>query len=164
MRLLGWFFLTLLVGFVSGYSNPPDFVKQISAVRTKEPIKIDGVLSESVWQRAGTTAFFQQNPDQGKPATELTEVWVAYDDEALYIAAHMHDAHPDSIITRLARRDNDASSDEFAVGIDSYHDKRNGFYFIVSAAGALRDGILYNDDWSDGSWDGVWEAKSTDHF
>ena len=160
MRFWGCIFPMLFICFVSSYGSPPEFVKQISAVRINEPIKIDGVLSESVWQRTGTTAFFQQNPDQGLPATELTEVWVAYDDEALYIAAHMHDAHPDSIITRLARRDNDASSDEFAVGIDSYHDKRNGFYFIVSAAGALRDGILYNDDWSDGSWDGVWEAKS----
>ena len=159
MRLLGCLFLTLYLGFATGYGNPPEFLKQLSAVRSKEPIQIDGVLSETVWQRAGTTAFFQQEPNQGQPVSELTEVWVAYDDEALYIAARMHDAHPDSIITRLARRDNDVSSDEFAVGIDSYHDKRNAFYFIVSAAGVLRDGILYNDDWSDGSWDGVWEAK-----
>jgi hypothetical protein len=159
MRLVGYFFLSLVAGFVFGYGNPPEFVKQLSAVRTKEQIQIDGVLSESVWQRTGTTAFFQQEPNQGQPASELTEVWVAYDDVALYVAARMHDAHPDSIIARLARRDNDASSDEFAVGIDSYHDKRNGYYFIVSAAGVLRDGILYNDDWSDGSWDGVWEAK-----
>jgi hypothetical protein len=149
----------LLIGWTYVYSTPPEFVKQVNAVRTMEQIRIDGVLSESVWQRPGTTAFFQQDPDQGKPVSERTEVWVAYDDEALYIAARMHDAHPDSIIARLARRDNDASSDEFAVGIDSYHDKRNGFYFIVSAAGVQRDGILYNDDWSDGSWDGVWEAK-----
>ena len=149
----------LFTGFVFCYGNPPEFVKQITAVRTKEPIKIDGVLSEAVWQRAGTTVFFQQEPNQGQPVSELTEVWVAYDDEALYIAARMHDTHPDSIIARLARRDNDASSDEFAVGIDSYHDKRNGFYFIVSAAGVLRDGILYNDDWSDGSWDWICEAK-----
>ena len=62
--------------------------------------------------------FFQQEPNQGQPVSESTEVWVAYDDKALYIAARMHDAHPDSIIARLARRDNDASSDEFAVGID----------------------------------------------
>ena len=130
MRILKYFFLMISAGFVLVYGNPPDFVKQITAVRTKEPIKIDGVLSESVWQRPGMTAFFQQDPNQGQPASELTEVWVAYDDEALYIAARMHDSHPDSIIARLARRDNDASSDEFAVGIDSYHDKRNGFYFI----------------------------------
>jgi len=159
MRLFSCVLLTLFTVFMFGFGSTPEFVKQISAVRTNEPMKIDGVLSESVWQSASTTAFFQQEPNQGQPVSELTEVWVAYDDEALYIAARMHDTHPDSIIARLARRDNDVSSDEFGVGIDSYHDKRNGYYFIVSAAGILRDGILYNDDWSDGTWDGIWEAK-----
>ena len=159
MRIIRYMLSIFFVVPMVVYAHPPEFLKQLSAVRTKEPIQIDGVLSEPVWQHPGITTFFQQEPNQGQPATELTEVWIAYDDEALYIAAHMHDSHPDSIIARLARRDNDASSDEFAVGIDSYHDKRNGFFFIVSAAGALRDGILYNDDWSDGSWDGVWEAK-----
>ena len=159
MRIIRFVVLTLLTGSMVVHGAPPEFLKKIIAVRTTEPIRIDGVLSESVWQRPGATDFFQQDPNQGQPVSERTEVWVAYDDEALYVAARMHDAHPDSIVSRLARRDNDASSDEFAVGIDSYHDKRNGFYFIVSAAGVLRDGILYNDDWSDGSWDGVWEAK-----
>ncbi len=159
MNKVKYIFLMILAGFVLGFASTPEFVKQLIAVRTNEPIKIDGILSESVWQRPGCTAFFQQDPNQGQPASELTEVWLAYDDEALYIAACMHDSHPDSIIARLARRDNDVGSDLFAVGIDSYHDKRNGYYFIVSAAGTLQDGILYNDDWSDGSWDGVWEAK-----
>ncbi len=159
MHSVGCFLFIVFVGFLHLNAQTPEFVKQIHAIRVNERMHIDGILSESVWQRAGTTAFFQQEPNQGQAVSESTEVWVAYDDEALYIAARMKDIHPDSIIARLARRDNDASSDEFAVGIDSYHDKRNAFYFIVSAAGVLRDGILYNDDWSDGSWDGIWEAK-----
>jgi hypothetical protein len=114
MRLFSCVLLTLFTVFMFGFGSTPEFVKQISAVRTNEPMKIDGVLSESVWQSASTTAFFQQEPNQGQPVSELTEVWVAYDDEALYIAARMHDTHPDSIIARLARRDNDVSSDEFA--------------------------------------------------
>jgi hypothetical protein len=150
--------LLLLFGSIIVCSAQPEFIKQVRAVRTTQPIQLDGVLSDSVWQRPGVTAFFQQNPDQGLPVTERTEVWVAYDDAALYIAARMHDSHPDSIVARLARRDNDVSSDEFAVAIDSYHDKRNGYFFVVTAAGVLRDGILYNDDWTDGSWDAVWEA------
>ena len=159
MRPVGCFLFIVFAGFLHLNAQPPEFIKQIHAIRVNEQMRIDGVLSESVWQRSGTTAFFQQEPNQGQAVSESTEVWVAYDDGALYIAAHMYDTHPDSIIARLARRDNDASSDEFAVGIDSYHDKRNAFYFIVSAAGVLRDGILFNDDWSDGSWDGVWEAE-----
>jgi hypothetical protein len=141
------------------YCSTPDFLKQITAVRLSDPIKIDGILSESIYQRPGVTAFYQREPEQGKPISEATEVWVAYDDAAIYIGAHLKDAHPDSIIARLSRRDNDVGGDQFGIGIDSYHDKRNGYYFIVSAAGTLLDGTLYNDDWSDGSWNGVWEAK-----
>jgi hypothetical protein len=45
------------------------------------------------------------------------------------------------------------------VFIDPYHDKRSGFYFGINAAGTLYDGTLFNDDWDDDSWDGVWEGK-----
>ena len=139
----------------------PKLVTSVTAVRTTESIHIDGILSETVWQRPGTTGFFQQDPNQGKAVTESTEVWVAYDDNALYIAARMKDSHPDSIIARLSRRDNDIGADFFGVAIDSYHDKRNGFYFVLTAGGTQIDGIEYNDDWSDATWDGVWEAKLT---
>ncbi len=139
----------------------PKLVTSVTAVRTTESIHIDGILSETVWQRPGTTGFFQQDPNQGKAVTESTEVWVAYDDNALYIAARMKDSHPDSIIARLSRRDNDIGADFFGVAIDSYHDKRNGFYFVLTAGGTQIDGIEYNDDWSDATWDGVWEAKRT---
>jgi Domain of unknown function (DUF5916)/Carbohydrate family 9 binding domain-like len=157
------FWISVLVGIVfcsvTLLGQSPKLVTSVAAVRTTEPIYIDGVLSESVWQRPGTTEFFQQNPNQGKAVTESTEVWVAYDDEALYIAARMKDLHPDSIIARLSRRDNDIGADFFGVAIDSYHDKQSGYYFVLTAGGTQIDGIEYNDDWSDGTWDGVWEAK-----
>jgi hypothetical protein len=159
IRRISLIFAGVIFGSAALLGQSPKFVSSVTAVRLREPIRLDGVLSESVWQGPGTTAFFQQDPNQGQPVSEPTEVWVAYDDAALYIAGYMKDSHPDSIVARLARRDNDVGSDELIVGIDSYHDRRNGFFFGVSAAGTLRDGILYNDDWTDASWDGVWEAK-----
>jgi hypothetical protein len=159
--------MRLLISIIGGMvfcsvallGQSPKLITSLAAVRATEPIHIDGVLSESIWHRPGTTEFFQQNPDQGKAVTESTEVWVAYDDVALYIAARMKDSHPDSIIARLSRRDNDIGADFFGVAIDSYHDKRAGYYFVLTAGGTQIDGIEYNDDWSDATWDGVWEAK-----
>ena len=72
-------------------------VKTIGAVRTVESITIDGILSETVWQREGFSSFVQRNPSEGASPTERTEVWVAYDDAALYVAARMEDSAPDSI-------------------------------------------------------------------
>ena len=60
---------------------------------------------------------------------------------------------------RLGRRDAQTSSDQFTVFVDAYHDRRNGFYFGVNAAGTQTDGVLFNDEGDDDTWDGVWEGK-----
>ena len=70
----------------------------------------------------------------------------------------MFDSAPDSIRTQLARRDNWVSADRFYVFLDPYHDKRTGFYFAMNASGVQYDGTLFNDDWDDNTWDGVWQG------
>ncbi len=133
----------------------------VKAERTNEPIKIDGILSEKIWHNSFTvTDLIQKDPLEGMPATEKTEIRVAYDDDALYIGARMYDTSPDSIIENLARRDVSVNSDLFQVYLDPYFDKRSGFYFGINASGTLYDGTLYNDTWNDNSWDGVWEGKA----
>ena len=131
--------------------------KEVPAHRLNHHIKLDGILSESVWKNPGVTGFTQRDPHEGKPASEKTIVWVAYDDEALYIAGRVFDSSPDSIVALLGRRDQDLASDYFAVGIDAFHDKQTGFYFIVTPRGAIADGRIYNDSWFDDTWDGVWD-------
>jgi len=132
----------------------------IRAVRATEPIVIDGILDEPVWKADNAVVqFLQTDPAQGADPSQRTEVRIAYDDEAIYVGARMYDNRPDSIVARFARRDNDAGSDAFAVAFDTFRDRRNGYYFIVSAAGCLTDGTMMNDDWDDNSWDGVWTAK-----
>ena len=143
-----------------GEPPTPPVPSSIDAVRTTDAISIDGDLSEPIWQRAGLTTFYQRVPDEGKPATERTELWFAYDDAALYVAARMYDDAPDSIVARLVRRDAQINTDDIGVYLDPYHDRRSGVYFGINAAGTLYDGVLYNDDWDDNTWDGVWEGKA----
>ena len=92
-----------------------------------------------VWKTApAITNFTQREPNQGNPGSQRTEVRVAYDDEAIYEGARMHDAHPDSIVKALSRRDTGGShSDEFKVFLDPYHDRRSGYYFTVNVGGTL---------------------------
>ncbi|UCE19186.1 MAG: carbohydrate binding family 9 domain-containing protein, partial [Gemmatimonadota bacterium] len=133
---------------------------EVQAIRLSEEVIVDGVLSESVWHNGYCiTEFTQREPDEWAEATEKTEVRIAYDDDALYVGARMYDSAPDSIIARLGRRDQWPSADFFRFYIDPYYDRRSGFYFGLNAAGTCDDGILYNDEWSDDSWDGVWEGK-----
>ncbi|MCU7496667.1 MAG: carbohydrate binding family 9 domain-containing protein [Ignavibacteria bacterium] len=157
--------LLILAGIVFGEGRDSNTSKRLGAkaLRSTETIVIDGRLSETVWQRMDNcfSNFLQRDPVEGAQPTERTEVRIAYDDEALYVGARMYDSHPDSIVARLSRRDNSSSSDIIYFYIDPYLDHRTGNYFGVNAAGTLFDGTLYNDDWSDNSWDGVWEAKSS---
>jgi hypothetical protein len=132
----------------------------VQAVHIRESITIDGWLTERVWTSIfGVSNFTQKDPIEGISSTERSEVFLAYDDDALYVAAKLYDSSPDSIIARLSRRDVESNDDLFGIFLDPNYDKRSGYYFGVSASGTQYDGVLFNDTWDDESWDAVWESK-----
>src|SRR5262245_29555562 len=86
-------------------------------------VRVDGKLDDAIWAQARpVTDFWQTSPREGEPATERTEVRVAYDVGALYVAARLFDSEPFGVRAQLARRDANTESDQFEVAIDSYHD------------------------------------------
>jgi hypothetical protein len=124
---------------------------------------MDGRLDESAWRTATpATEFTQLDPLEGEPASELTEVWVLYDDDAVYIGARMQDSQPPS--SRLGRRDGFLmDSDWFTVLLDSYNDNRTAFRFQVNPSGVRSDEVMSGgqDRHGDDSWDPVWEAATS---
>ena len=160
--------LIVLFSFITavGYAAEVDSAStprpDVRALRTTEHIEIDGILSEDIWRDAPVAPYFiQKNPNEWEPETEKTLVSILYDDEALYVGARMFDRSPDSIVARLGRKDVEQNSDDFFIAVDPYNDHRTGFFFGIDAAGTVHDGVLYNDEWTDNSWDGVWEARAT---
>ena len=139
----------------------PGMKPAVRAIRASQSVTVDARLDEPFWQQAERVRdFVQRDPTEGAAPTESTVVFLAYDDEAVYVAARLYDSAPDSIVARLGRRDVGTSSDRFTLYVDPYHDRRSGFYFGINAAGTLYDGVLFNDDWDDNSWDGVWEGRA----
>jgi len=132
----------------------------VRAYRLDEPINLDGVLDEAVWQNPDTAPLVQNDPDNGCPPRHDTDWWIAYDDEAIYLGARMHDSAPDSIVARKVRRDDWTQSDWLFLNLDTFNDDRNGFSFRVNPAGSIGDAYLYNDGWDDDSWDAVWEVAT----
>ncbi len=134
-------------------------VPTVHSVRATAAIVVDGLLDDEVWLRAApVTAFTQRDPEEGKPVSEATELRVAYDDDALYVAARLHDREPGRIARQLVRRDQSAEADSFTLQLDPHHDHLTGAAFAVSAAGVQSDTTIYNDSWTDNSWDAVWES------
>ena len=91
-------------------------------------IQIDGELTEEVWKNVPlVTGFVQRDPKEGAPATFDTEVRVAFDDTALYIAVNALDPDPSKVVGILTRRDEGSPSDWVRILIDSYRDRRTAY-------------------------------------
>lgn len=147
-----------------------------NAVRVEEAPLLDGdVLSEAIWQDVDpVTEFWQTTPDEGKPASEETEVRIVYTAKALYVGIVCYDRNPDNIIVSHSRRDGSLTeTDCFQILLDTYGDKRNGFLFGTNPAGVEYDAQITNEGQgffgSGGggfnlNWDGSWDvrAKITD--
>jgi hypothetical protein len=134
----------------------------VAAVRVAPPPSIDGKLGDEAWGRAEpATGFSQRDPDEGKPATERTEVRILYDDEAIYVGVRLFDSDVQAIARRLSSRDSGADADWVQIHLDPLHDHLTGAQFQVSAAGAQRDSIISNDTFTDTSWDAVWNSAVT---
>jgi hypothetical protein len=159
-KTLPLFILITWGAVLAAAQSAPASNREVQARRAEEAIHIDGNLSEAVWQGAGSDEFTQSNPLDGKPASERTEVWVAFDEKALYVAARLHDSQPGGIVGLLGRRDDELDSDWFTFAVDPYFDRRSGFSFSVNPAGSIIDQTLFNDEWNDSTWDGIWESAA----
>jgi hypothetical protein len=133
----------------------------VTAVRITEPIVLDGRLDESLWARAPIASdFYQKLPDNGAPARERTEVRFLYDNDNLYVGVTCFDTQPDKLLIKDLKEDFDfGTTDLVQIFIDSLHDRRSGFTFVVNPAGARRDSQVSLTGGANQDWDGVWDAK-----
>ena len=140
----------------------PGAAKSLGATYVTTPPVIDGRLDEPVWRTAQAAIdFVQRAPMGGSPASQRSEVRIAYDGVAIYVGVRNFDTAPDSIADQLGRRDaGDIFSDWFTVVFDSYGDRRTAFGFAVNPRGVLRDVYLFNDEDDDILWDAVWNVAA----
>jgi hypothetical protein len=141
----------------------PDARRSVGAVEARTPITLDGALDEEVWRIAQPAdGFVQAEPHEGQPATELTEVRLAFDRDALYIGVVCHDTDASGIIVNDIRKDFAAGEqDTFEVILDTFADRRNGFVFVTNAAGAKSDTQIANEGRDvNTSWDAMWTVAT----
>ena len=138
-----------------------DAAPRARTARISESIELDGRLDEAHWRGVpAITEFTQTEPVDGAAATERTEVYIVYDDDAIYVGARMWDSSG-KVSSRLARRDSYVSdSDWFYVMFDSHHDHLNAYQFSVNPAGVKRDERASGGD-PDESWDAIWDVATT---
>ena len=111
--------------------------------RTTAAPRIDGALDDPMWERATRiTEFVQQRPLDGAPATEDTEVHIAYDDDNLYFGIRAHYSDPALIRANRADRDQTFIDDTVAVYFDPFLDQQRAYVFSVNGYGVQADSLL----------------------
>ncbi|MGE0449631.1 MAG: DUF5916 domain-containing protein [Vicinamibacterales bacterium] len=145
---------------------------QIRAERAGVVPDIDGVLSDEAWRTAPVIdSFTQQEPVNGQPATERTEVRILYDSSHLYIGVHAFDSAPEHVIATEMRRDSDRLFDEdnFEVILDTYRDSRSGYMFVTNPLGGKLEQQVFEEGGGNArgsasninrDWNGVWDAAA----
>ena len=140
--------------------------KQIPAIRTSLPIIIDGLVNEEAWKHAPlVTGFVEMRPSPGRAEDEKnkTEVYLLYDDGAIYFGGILHENNKDSISTQLSGRDGVGVNDFIGVVFDTYQDKINGLGFYVTPLNEQFD-IKYtigmNNNGEDLSWNAVYSTAT----
>jgi hypothetical protein len=142
---------------------------------------IDGdVLGDAAWSSAvPMSGFWQEQPFEGQPSTERTEVRIVVTAEALFVGVVCYDSDPSGIIVSDARRDAPLDeTDSFRLILDTYRDRQNGFVFGTNPAGIEYDGQVTNEGQGGGglsnaqmqmggsgsgfnlNWDGAWQVRA----
>ena len=119
--------------------------------RAVERPRIDGRLDDAVWRDAiHLTEFVQQNPVEGAPATEETDVWIAYDTQNIYIAVHAHYDDPGIMRANRIDRDQAFEDDNISVYFDTFLDQQRAYRFSVNGYGVQGDAVVNARGFSSG--------------
>ena len=161
---------------------PPILIVGKLADSADAPI-IDGKVNEAVWQTVQpNTTFTQQDPVEGAPASEKTEVRLIVGKGNVYVSIIAFDSDPSKIIVSQARRDASLSdTDSVVMVFDTFNDNQNAFVFGTNPLGIEYDGQVAREGQSSGisaggggggatqrggisafnpNWDGDWTVKS----
>ena len=137
------------------------------------PLRIDGAFDGALYTSVpAMTDFVQVEPDLGAPATEKTEVWIAFDGDNFYLSFRCWDSQPERRVATQMRRDGTNlynGNDVISIFVDTFYDRRNGFGITMNSIGGRNDGQIvngqYNSDWNpvwemaNGSFDGGWTLE-----
>ncbi len=144
---------------------------------TEAPVLDGEVLNDPAWSSISPyKEMWQTRPNNGAPASETTDIRIAYDATTLYISAVMYDARPEELVVSDARRDASlVETDAFMFILDTYNDGQNGFVFGTNPIGIEYDAQVNNEGQGNFNvnrnqggqiggfninWDGSWEVRT----
>jgi hypothetical protein len=147
-------FLPLPAGAASPQPTP-----SLAVFATERGLSVSD-FDDPLWANAPAAhELFQQEPEEGQPATVSTDCRVLATPKALLLRFVMEEPASEFVAHEL-RRDADLSNDDrIAFVLDTYHDRRNAYFFATNPNGAREDGLVTEEGDPSLDWDGVWDVR-----
>ena len=134
----------------------------IKAIRIDTPPTIDGYVNEPVWDEAfAVEEFYQREPYEGQPVSKKTIFLTCYDANNIYFAVKCWDDPQKITAKEMARDVSLGKDDRVQIILDTYLDKRNGYWFQIGPRGSIGDALVSeNGAVLNKEWDGLWTGKA----
>ena len=134
--------------------------KTVQVVHTENIPIMDGLLRDAVWSEAAIVEDLHQiNPTEYAPPSVTTRIYLLYTEDALYVGAQLNDDEPELMSAKILRQGESLQGDDwFAIVVDPFHDRRNGYRFNVNCNGIRSDVLYQNTTQQQANWEGIWQA------
>lgn len=162
VKLTAFFSLILHASFAISQNTPEQAGKSFAAVRIDQAPQIDGDLSDSAWANAAhIDDWLQVQPLEYRTASERTEVYIMYDENALYFGFYVHDSKPDEITANVMQQGvSTRYEDSVTVTIDPFNAQRGGYQFRLNPNGVRLEAIYISGTRPSFNWEGVWNGAA----
>ncbi|HKV81169.1 MAG TPA: carbohydrate binding family 9 domain-containing protein [Candidatus Sulfotelmatobacter sp.] len=162
-RLLVVMFLAIAAHRASAKDGP----SAAALIRNPSSIVLDGRLDEPEWRDAPVLRLVQQSPKPGATTPYETEVRIIVSGDRIFFGFDCKDPYPTRLSIHSMRRDETMgqdgqtlTDDTVSIVLDTYGDRRTGYFFQINAAGTRTDGLISNPESVSLDWDGIWDART----
>ena len=103
------------------------------------------------------TDFRQREPGDGTPVSQGTTAYIGYDDKNFYAVFVCRQA-AGALRANMTKREAIMGDDVVGLLLDTYHDRRRAYVFLVNPLGIQMDGITTEGQDDDYSYDTLWHS------
>lgn len=130
---------------VSVGRDAPEASGTVDLQRLSGPVTLDGFSDEAAWANVQALPLTMYEPSFRGSSDRRIEVRVAYDDDAIYVAARFLHDDPEEIRAFSLTRDRWSGDDGFGILLDTFNDNENAVRFVGLPLGARMDMSITGD-------------------
>lgn len=152
----------ICAGLTLAQNTPDQAGKNFTIPRADQAPVIDGLLSDAAWENAAhVDQLLQVVPLEYRSASEHTEAYITYDEDAVYIGFFAHDSRPDEITANVLEQEgNLANDDKVIVILDPFNNQRSGYLFQINPNGVRKEAIFVTGTQPNYAWAGIWNGTA----